>query len=126
MEEWQSLYVYYTDADRLMVECLHPVLTKHAGDLMHCYWERHYAGGTHVRVRMRARPDSNARICEAIASEIEGYISSHPSEPQSNYSPETVKKLLAMEEEEIPEEDLAYHVNVVVRRPEGRSGLKLA
>jgi lantibiotic biosynthesis dehydratase-like protein len=126
MQDWQNLYVYYTDVDRLMVECLHSALVRHTDDLKHCYWERHYAGGPHIRVHLCAWPGSGVQLREAIAGEIESYIASHPSEPQNNYSPETVKKLLAMEEEEVPDEDLKYHVNVVLRRPEGRPSYKLA
>lgn len=50
--EWRNYQIYYTDVDRLIVECAAPLTDRLRPATRTAFWERHYAGGPHLRVRV--------------------------------------------------------------------------
>jgi Lantibiotic biosynthesis dehydratase C-term len=125
MTEWRSLSVYYTDLDKLTTDCVHPLLLKEGYNLDNCFWERHYAGGPQLRVRLQSSRDVVEHVSAGLKQEIEEYIAANPSVPISNYSSEIARKLLEKEDED-NDEDLTYRVNQVIVRPYERLNHRLA
>jgi hypothetical protein len=126
MTEWKNYQIYYGDLDRLITECVYPLLQPLAPKLEKCFFERHYAGGTHLRVRM----NGDAALLEAAAAEfmepVKRFLEAYPGEPSVKYSPELARQMLEMENEEHAPEDLVYRVNEICERPYQRLRHRLA
>lgn len=126
MSQWRNWHIYYTDVDELIKCCLAPVLKGYRNDLETYFWERHYAGGPHLRLRIRGRGEALDRISSHLVDEVESYMASRPSLPISHYSEEGSAKLLAMEDDDSEGSDLSYRVNKILSRPYGRLKHRLA
>lgn len=116
MSEWRNYHVYYTNIDRLLLECVAPLLRAPRTSLM-CFWERHYAGGPHVRVRFQGEPAELDKVSATFVPAIESYLALHPCDPISDYSSDNARQMLELENEPCEPEDLEYHVNVIRQRP---------
>jgi Lantibiotic biosynthesis dehydratase C-term len=114
---WHNYHVYYSDLNRLILDCVHPLLESYKEQLDMWFWERHYAGGPHLRVRMRGKEEDLNRASRDVEDQIKRYLICNPSRPILTYSPAHAKLMLAIEEEEIGAEDLAYHVNQIKPYP---------
>jgi hypothetical protein len=125
MGEWRNYHIYYTDLDRLILECVYPLLERHQEHLEKCFWERHYAGGPHVRVRLHGSADDVSKAASELVAEATSYMTRFPSAPQTNYSSQLAKKMVEMEDEPSEPEDLAYRVNEIHERPYQRLNHRL-
>lgn len=117
MQEWRSYHVYYTDLDRLLLECVGPFLRSLDGRLSLFFWERHFAGGPHLRVRFRGTATDLNAIAESFVATVEEYLQLYPSNPISNYSMNDARQMLEMEAEEYEPASLEYRVNAVSQQP---------
>jgi hypothetical protein len=105
--------VYYSWLDRLILGCVRPVLAQHRARLTHAYWERHFAGGLHIRVQLRGEAeDVDAAAAELLAA-IREFIDAQPSPDMPAYSPERAA-LLLQHEGMPPKGALEYRNNVIV------------
>jgi thiopeptide-type bacteriocin biosynthesis protein len=117
MSEWSGIHIYYRDLDRLIVDCVQPALEREAGGLERRFWERHYAGGPHLRIRLRGAPDAVRAAEDAVAAAAEAYVAGNPSPALATYSPTHAETLMRKEGEEPDPADLRYRNNLVERRP---------
>ena len=117
MNEWRSFHVYYTNPDRILLECIAPLLRSFKADLNLCFWERHYAGGPHIRARFYGEPSSLTTVEQRFLTAVESYLESFPSAALPSYSAEDARQLLEMESEAYEPDDLEYRVNVIQQRP---------
>ena len=124
--EWRNYNVYYTDIDRLILNCVHPVLERCRGTLDLCFWERHFAGGPHLRVRMRGSAEATAGVGRELIQEAQSFFLAFPSQRSPEYSHELTRRLLALEGEEVQDEDLLYRVDQILERPYDRLHHRLA
>ncbi|HET6763189.1 MAG TPA: lantibiotic dehydratase C-terminal domain-containing protein, partial [Longimicrobiaceae bacterium] len=117
MSEWSAIHVYYRDLDRLIVECVQPALERETGGLERRFWERHYAGGPHLRIRLRGEPGPLQEADAAIARAAEEWVAAHPSPALATYSPTHAETLMRKEGETPDPADLRYRNNVVEHHP---------
>ncbi|MEM6335499.1 MAG: lantibiotic dehydratase C-terminal domain-containing protein [Bacteroidota bacterium] len=110
---WTSYALYYTDLDRLLVDCVGPALEAVDGDLDKAFWIRHYAGGRHLRVHLSGPAEAREHAAAHLIAEAERYMAEQPSEPVTDYDPEAAEKLMRYEEAEADHFDLTYRVNEI-------------
>ncbi|HKD82625.1 MAG TPA: lantibiotic dehydratase C-terminal domain-containing protein [Candidatus Angelobacter sp.] len=113
MDEWRSFHVYYTNPDRILLECIAPLLRSFKADLNLCFWERHYAGGPHIRARFKGDDPQLTMVEQRFVTAVESYLAEFPSVPVSSYSAEDARRLLEVEGEAYQRGDLEYRVNVI-------------
>ncbi len=123
---WRNYHIYYSDLNELILDCVYPLLQKYDARLDTFFWERHYAGGPHLRVRLRGYAEALEPVCEDFLAEVRHYLAMNPSKPLSNYSSDSVKSMLEMEGEETLGEGLDYRVNEVAAVPYQRLHHRLA
>ncbi|HEX2094848.1 MAG TPA: lantibiotic dehydratase C-terminal domain-containing protein [Longimicrobiaceae bacterium] len=117
MSEWRSFHLYYRDVDRLILECVHPVLVRSGERVERGFWERHYAGGPHLRVALRgAAPDLDT-ACSDLVDSARRFFAEHPSSDLDSYSETRAAELLRKEGRQPDEEDLRYRNNTLLERP---------
>ena len=114
MTAWRSYHVYTSKVDRLIVDCVHPFFQEWENRLERRFWERHYAGGPHLRIRLRGP----AIVTEAAGNELvaraRAFLAAHPSPDLADYSEAQVARLLEWEETPaVAGEDLRYRNNVI-------------
>jgi hypothetical protein len=118
MSEWLSYHVYTSEVDRLVVDCVHPFFQLWESRLERRSWERHYAGGPHLRIRLRAPASVVRPAAEELSARARAFLAAHPSPDASFYSAEHAARLLAWEETPASSgEDLRYRNNVVEEHP---------
>lgn len=123
MSSWRSYHAHSSELDRLILDCVHPALERHRGQLERAFWERHYAGGPHLRVRLRGdRAGLDAASGDLVAA-TERFLAEHPSPDLEGYSEERAAALLEREGVPAGLEDLRYRNNVVLARPYRRREL---
>ncbi len=123
---WRNYHIYYTDVSSLIMECVYPFLQSKYRELDTCFWERHYAAGPHLRVRMQGAPDALDRVSRQLVVEAEEYIAAKPSRRLTNYSTEKVTALLKAEMPGQVEELLSYRVDEILEVPYQRLKNNLA
>jgi len=120
MSEWRSYHLYHADVDRLILECAHPVLARSGVLLERRFWERHYAGGPHLRVSLRGA----APVLDAVGAELveraTRFFAEHPGPDLESYSEAKAAELLRREGRQPDEEDLRYRNNAIVEHPYAR------
>ncbi|MEM9556683.1 MAG: lantibiotic dehydratase C-terminal domain-containing protein [Acidobacteriota bacterium] len=117
MNAWRALYLHTTDLDRLVLDFLHPFFARHGMELRRAVWERHSAGGPHLRVRIEGTPEALERVGTALYAEATAYFAAHPSGDLETYSPERSRALLEREGASYDDDELVYRNNEVVERP---------
>jgi hypothetical protein len=108
----RTIHIHYNGLDRLILECVHPVLERVAGGLERGYWERHYAGGPHLRVSLVGGQGLDAAAAE-LAAAAERFVAEHPSADLERYSPEQAAEMMKREGAQWDADDLVYRNNVV-------------
>jgi len=116
MSEWRAWHVHHEDPDRLILECVHPVLARVEPLVERRFWERHYAGGTHLRIRLRGAGEALARAGAEVEAALRAWVAANPSADRPGYSERRVAALLEREGLPVEAEDLAYRNNVVLPR----------
>lgn len=117
MSMWHGYHVYYSDIDRLLVECVSPVIQDIDSRLETCFWERHYAGGSHLRIRLRGSSSDLAASSAELLGTVRDFLQVHPSAVNANYSERQAALMMALEEEVARPEDLRYRVNEIREVP---------
>jgi|GEM_PF-565629 len=80
---WQSLHLYYFDKkkDALFLDCLRPLrdeLARRGAEAL--FFERHWRGGPHVRIRFRAEDDAfRGELFPMIDAHVHAFLAVHPS-----------------------------------------------
>ncbi len=118
MSEWRSYHVYTSEVDRLIVDCVHPFCQEWESRMERRSWERHYAGGPNLRIRLQGPAAVVATAGEELAASARAFLAVHPSPDLASYSEAQVVRLL--EWEETPSdagEELRYRNNVVEEHP---------
>lgn len=115
--QWRSLHAYSSKTEPMLIEVVGPFFENHAGKLLHGFWERHYAGGPHLRIRLLASPEHAEKLTSELRLSLERWMANQPSVAISDYNPEHAAALLAREGINPAAEDLTYRNNVVT---EGR------
>lgn len=127
MTEWKNYHIHYTDLDSLIVECVYPFLQQLEPRPEKCLFERHFAGGAHLRVRFRAERARVDAVGVALVDRVESFMRSSPSQALTGYSAGRARKLMEIQDEwPESEEALTYRVNVIVERPYQRLRNRLA
>jgi hypothetical protein len=119
MTEWRTYRIYHGALDALVVQCVHPFLAREGHRVERRFWERHYAGGPHLRVRLRAAPAVLDAVGGELADEARAYLLRHPSPAAAGYSADRAAALLALEGETATDEELRYRHDVVEWAPGG-------
>jgi hypothetical protein len=119
MSGWRTYRIYHGDVDGLIVGCVHPFLAREGHRVERRFWERHFAGGPHLRVRLRGSPAALDAVGGELAAEARRYLAAHPSPPSAGYSPQRAAALLALEGEAATEDELRYRSDEVVEAPGG-------
>ncbi len=118
MSEWRSYHLHYSDVDRLILDCVHPFLQRWEDRLERRSWERHYAGGPHLRVRLRGPAAEVGKAGEELAAWAGDFLTRHPSPDQAGYSEQRVAQLLKWEgTPDEPGTDLRYRNNAIEEHP---------
>lgn len=118
MTEWRSYHVYTSEVDRLIVDCVHPFFEKWESRLERRFWERHYAGGPHLRIRLQGPAAVVETAGEELTAGARAFLAAHPSPDLTDYSEARVARLLAREETPAGAgEDLRYRNNTVEEHP---------
>ncbi len=111
MSSWRAFHVHYSHVDRLILDCVHPALERWTRRLERRYWERHYAGGPNLRIRLRGSAEALESATADLVPTIERFLAEHPSPDLDSYDERRAAELL--EREDAPEEDLTYRNNVL-------------
>lgn len=125
-ETWRALHAHTTAVESLLLSVVGPFMERHQQRLTHEFWERHYAGGPHVRVRLQAAAGDIEVLEAELRSELHAWLEQHPSEPMTDYSPERIAILLRREGIDPEAEDLTYRRDVVVAGEYPERGKKYA
>lgn len=113
MSSWSSIAIHYTDTDRLLLECIGPVLDTVSAPLDRCFWLRRYHGGAHIQVVAHGDEPIVEAALDAIRSAAEAFISAHPSDDVDSYSETNAASMLRREGEDVDLYDLTYRNNEV-------------
>jgi len=122
MTDLRGFDLYYTDLDSLILDCVQPIVLGHRQRLATLYWERHYAGGPHLRLRTRGDAEAMDALSEELIPAAEQFFRDRPSPELESYSQERTAELLRREGATVESPDaLEYRNNLLVPRDE-RSG----
>lgn len=114
---WLNYHVYTTDVEALLLTVVREKLNEHASHLEQFFFERHYAGGPHLRLRVRPRPSHHDAVNRSLTSALTAFVESHPSDPDPSYSPDRARHNLQQEGEDPDRYDLTQRTNVVETPP---------
>lgn len=117
MSHSRSVHVFHVGLDRLLLECVAPALERLAERPGLRWWERHPAGGPHLRVHLWGEAPGVESAAEEIRRAAEAWLAANPSDGVAGYSPLRVAALLEREGEAVDAADLSYRNNVVEVRP---------
>jgi hypothetical protein len=108
--------VHYSHLDALLVDCVHPIVLRHRDRVRHASWERHFAGGPHLRIRLQG-DDAEVDVASAeLLAAVERFLHDRPS-PDVAYSPALVSSLLQREGSPVENgDDITYRNDVVIER----------
>lgn len=110
--EQHECLVFYGDLDDLIVRCVDPILRPVCAEFQTCYWRRHYAGGSHLRIVIKGDPVPVASLMSSLRLHTEQFMRERPSATQTRYSAARAAELLALEGEECDPCLLEYKENV--------------
>ncbi len=124
MNSWRLFHLHATDLDRLVLEFVAPFLERHSDQLERRSWERHSAGGPHLRLRLKAAPEVLSSVGDCLRTEAKDYMSRRPSADLQDYSEDHARALLDKEQAIYTLDELVYRNNEVVERsyPPAQSG----
>jgi hypothetical protein len=91
---------------------VHPVLERVEGGLERCYWERHYAGGPHLRVSLVGGEGLDAAAAGLVDAAAR-FVAEHPGADLARYSPDQAAEMMRREGAKWDADDLVYRNNVV-------------
>lgn len=106
---------YYSDLDDLIRQRVGRLVRDGRARLTRCYWERGFAGGPHLRVKLMGSADAVEAVATQCVESIGQFIAEHPSEDRVHYSPAAASALLAVEGQgHASAERVAYRNNALI------------
>jgi hypothetical protein len=118
MNEWRAVHVHTSEVNRLILDCVHPFLEAWEPRLDKRFWERHYAGGPHLRIRLHGPAAEVEKAGAELATRAGAFLARHPSPALESYSEPQAARLMEWEETPAgPGTDLRYRNNAVERHP---------
>lgn len=110
---WDAIHVFSSNIELLLTEAVAPFLETMNEFLQHGFWERHYAGGAHVRVRVLSVPRHREMVLATLRERLTQWVAHNPSPGVDDYSPARAARLLREEGVDPATEDLTYRVNAL-------------
>ena len=108
---------YYSDLDDLIRQRVGPLVRDGRTRLTRCYWERGFAGGPHLRVKLVGDSDEVEALSAQLVRSIGEFIVEHPSKDRPEYSAAAASALLRVEGAAGASADsVAYRNNALVER----------
>lgn len=126
MNEWKTLYAYRLEVEPLIAMVIQPFLDAKRKDLECSFWQRHYVGGNHVRIRMKGDTETIGSLIELLRSELVDWMNRNPQSGLQDYNPERALSLLRLEGVDPKSEDLTFRSEEVVERRYPDPGIQLA
>lgn len=120
MTGWNNLHVYYTNINELVLSCIEPFFKLQKWPGVRYFWERHYAGGTHLRLRFTASPECISQLENALVRHVQTFLQARPSAPVPAYSADKCREMLLLDGEDSSSAD-RYRVNEIRRVPYQRA-----
>ncbi|MGH1364944.1 MAG: lantibiotic dehydratase C-terminal domain-containing protein [Calditrichia bacterium] len=117
MKVWKNVNVYYSNLDKLILDCVEPTMNEKHEQIVDWFWDRHYAGGMHLRIRFKCSQNESEALIGELTDVFERFLLAHPLPAQKSYDVNRVEQMLQKEEEEYTPEDLLFRTNCVVNRP---------
>lgn len=117
MTSWNSLHVYYTNINELILSCIEPFFNLQKWPGMQYFWERHYAGGAHLRLRFTASPECILQLDKALIRHVQTFLQTRPSIPVRTYSADKCREMLVLDGEDPSLDDYRYRVNEICQVP---------
>ena len=113
MASWNNYHVYYTNINELILSCIEPFFSLQKWPGMQYFWERHYAGGAHLRLRFTASPACIHQFDKALMSHVQMFLQTRPSVPVNTYSVDKCREMLVLDGEDPSADDYRYRVNEI-------------
>lgn len=124
MSKWLNFHIHYSNLDRLILECVQPLMQSVKEEYERSFWERHFAGGRNLMLRVLPKSRKKKKLREKISQAVEDFIAVNPSKDQDNYDPEMMRLLLLSESEDPDKYDLSYRNNTIIEAPYDRKKSK--
>jgi hypothetical protein len=121
MTGWNNVHVYYTNINELVLSCIEPFFNLQKWSGMRYFWERHYAGGAHLRLRFTASPECIPQLENALIRHVQTFLQARPSVPVAAYSADKCREMLLLDGEDPSSDDYCYRVNEIRRAPYQRA-----
>lgn len=118
---WNNLHVYYTNINDLILSCIEPFFKLQKWPGVRYFWERHYAGGAHLRLRFTASPECVSQFEDALVRHVQAFLQARPSDPGPAYSADKCREMLLLDGEDPSSDDYGYRVNEARRVPYQRT-----
>jgi hypothetical protein len=109
----KNIFLFYSDVDGLILQVINPRLEAAADLLDQCFWERHYLGGPHVRVRLVGADAPVEAVERDLKRDAAALLAERPSPPDTRYSATRAEALCLREHLEIFSSGSRYRVNVI-------------
>jgi hypothetical protein len=109
----KSANIYYTDLDKLILQCVTPEMENLSSNFDLWFWERGCIGGKHLKVRWVEKKDAN-NIQKVFFGNVRKFLKQNPSvDSRNSYKIEAGKKLAKTERRKVSESELVYRVNEI-------------
>ena len=116
-EAWRSFHVYYSDLDLILRDCICPFLLGARDGLTNAFCERHYSGGSHVRVRFLGEEREASKVANEFRKVAARFVAERPSARSQSYSAERAREMMEADGQDPSACELQYQVNVVTEAP---------
>lgn len=118
MTTWRSYHVFYSDIDPLILAGVQPALDRLEGRVERRFWERHFAGGPHLRIRLGGEAAAVEAAGAELTARLAAFLAAHPSRDLDSYDPARAARLLEWEGTPAEEaDDLGYRNNRIEEHP---------
>lgn len=116
-EAWRNIHVYSGSLDRLLGECVLPFLQNSATGLAKAFFERHYAGGPHARVRFCGTESLAASTARQFKLEALAWLGENRTTAAYLYSDQRAGEMMFAEGQIPAQGELDYRENTAVEFP---------
>lgn len=103
--------------DQILRDLVCPFLESSTEGVRRAFFERHYAGGPHVRVRFLGDQRAVDRAADEFRNKVDLFLGSYPSSPLENYSAERAREMMEAEGQLPAAGELEYRVNCAIEAP---------
>lgn len=117
MTRWNNYHIYYTNINELILSCLEPFFSLQKWEGMQYFWERHYVGGAHLRLRFTASSECLSKFDAGLVCHVHNFQRAHPSAPVRTYSAAKCRQMLLLDGEDPSPDQYRYRVNEICPMP---------